>query len=151
VRIVALKDAVTVVVEAERNAMGGDHGVPGAKIAERVLGFELEVGGQDLAGSIILKGHESELGGAAFPPILAAGVGECHHSPPRARHTTGTILARPAFLGRRQFRPAQDAAHGLTADYQVLLHLKFFAEVGIVEASLLAPSQVQDQLRLGNR
>src|ERR1017187_2861355 len=80
VGIVALEDAVAVVVEAERDAMRGDHGLQSAKIAERIFGFELEVSGQDLAGGVILKGDESELGPAAFEPVMPAGIGERHHA-----------------------------------------------------------------------
>ena len=87
-----------------------------AKIAEGVLGFELEVGRQDLAGGIILKAEESELGTAALEPVMAAGIGERHHTQAGARQTTGAVLARSALLGRSQFRAPQDAAHGLAAD-----------------------------------
>src|ERR1019366_9287554 len=66
VGIVALEDAAAVAVEAKRDAMRGDHGAESAEIAERIFGFELEVSGQDLAGGVILKGDESELGAAAF-------------------------------------------------------------------------------------
>src|ERR1035437_5007063 len=76
VGIVALEDAVAVVVEAEGDAMRGDHGLQGAKIAERIFGFELEVSGQDLTGGVILKADERELGAAAFEPVVPAGIGE---------------------------------------------------------------------------
>ncbi len=66
VGIVALEDAVAVAVEAERDAVGGDHGVQGAEIADGIFGFELEVSGQDLAGGVVLKADESELGAAAL-------------------------------------------------------------------------------------
>ena len=94
-RIVTLKDAVAVAVEAERDPMDGDHGMQGLKIAERVLGFELEVGRQDLAGGVILEGNEGELGAALFPPRVAATVGQCHHAHTGPRQTTGPVLAWP--------------------------------------------------------
>src|SRR5208283_1129116 len=78
VGIVALEDAVAVAVEAERDAVSGDHGAESAEIAESIFGFELEVGGQDLAGGVILKADESELGAAALKPVMTAGVGEHH-------------------------------------------------------------------------
>jgi hypothetical protein len=43
VGIVALEDAVAITVEAERDAVGGNQGAQGAKIAEGVFGFELEM------------------------------------------------------------------------------------------------------------
>jgi hypothetical protein len=131
--------------------MRGDHGVESAKIAERVFGFELEVSGQDLAGGVILKGDESELGAAAFEPVMTAGIGERHHAEAWAGWPARAILARPALLRRRQFGGAQEAAHGLAADGQVLLGMEFFREVGIVKALVLAAGQAQDQLLLGNR
>jgi hypothetical protein len=80
VGIVALEDAVAVAVEAERDAMGGDHGAESAEIADSIFGFELEVSGQDLAGGVILKTDESELGAAALEPVMTAGIGERHHA-----------------------------------------------------------------------
>ena len=151
VGIVTLKDAMAVVVEAERDAMGSDHGVQGAEITESILGFELEVRSQDLAGGIVLKANESELGAAALQPVMAAGIGERHHTHAGARQTTGAILARPAFLGRSQFCAPQETAHGLPADLEILLSMKLFAKMGIVEALILAASQVQNQLLLGKR
>jgi hypothetical protein len=52
VGIVALKDAVTIAVEAERDAVGGNHGAQGVEIAESIFGFELEVGGEDVSGGV---------------------------------------------------------------------------------------------------
>ena len=100
VGIVALEDAVAVAIEAERNAVSGDHGVQGAEIAEGIFGFELEVGGQDLAGSVILKADEGELGAAALEPVMTAGIGEGHHAETWAGQAAGAILARPALLRR---------------------------------------------------
>jgi hypothetical protein len=48
---VTLKDGVTVAVEAEGNAVRGDHGVQGAEVAHGIFGFELEVCGEDPAGA----------------------------------------------------------------------------------------------------
>ena len=73
VGIVALEDRVAVAIETEGDAMGGDHGVESAKIANRIFGFELEVGGQDLAGGVILQADKGELGTAA----LSASHGGC--------------------------------------------------------------------------
>jgi hypothetical protein len=65
VGIVALKDAVA----------GGDHGVQSTEIAESVFRFELGVSGEDLAGGVILKADQGELGVAAFQSIMTAGDG----------------------------------------------------------------------------
>ena len=123
--IVALEDAVAVAVEAERDAMGGDQGVQGAEIAEGIFGFELEVSGQDLAGGVVLKADEGELGAAAFEPVMAAGIGERHHAEAWTGRPAGAVLARPALLRRRQFGGAQEAAHGFAADREVLLGRSF--------------------------
>src|ERR1017187_10447341 len=128
-----------------------DHGAERAEIAERIFGFELEVSGQDLAGGVILKGDESELGAAAFEPVMPAGIGERHHAEAWAGWAARAILARPALLRRRQFGGPQDAAHGLAADREVLFAAKFFRQVGIVKTLILAAGQAQYQLLLGCR
>src|SRR5208337_1818966 len=151
VGIVALENAVAVAVEAEGYAVRGDHGVQGAEIAEGIFGFELEVGGQDLAGGVILKADERELGAAALEPVVTAGIGERHHAETWTGQAAGAILARPALLRRSQFGGPQDAAYGLAADGEVFLDPKFFREMGIVEALILAAGQGQDQLLLGRR
>ena len=120
VGIVALKDAVAVAVEAEGHAVGGDHGLQSAEIAKSVFRFELEVSGEDLAGGVVLKADESELGAASFEPVMAAGVGEHHHAEAGTAQAAGAVLAGAAFLRRSQLGAAQDAAHGLAADDNVL-------------------------------
>jgi hypothetical protein len=95
---------MAVAVEAEWNAMGDDHGVQSAKISHGIFGFELEMSGEDLAGSVILEAHQSELRAATFEPIMTAGIGEHHHAHARTRHTAGAIFARPALLRRGEFR-----------------------------------------------
>ena len=130
VGIVALEDGVAVAVEAERDAVGGDHGVQSAEIAEGIFGFELEVSGQDLAGGVVLKADEGELGAAAFEPVMTAGIGERHHAETWAGRAAGAVLARPALLRRGQFGGPQDAAHGLAADGEVFLGAKFFRRDG---------------------
>ena len=101
-----------------------------AEIAEGIFGFELEVSGQDLAGGVILKADESELGAAAFEPVVTAGIGERHHAEARTGRAAGAILTRPALLRRGQFGGAQDAAHGLAADGEIFLDAKFFRPDG---------------------
>ena len=105
----------------------------------------------DPAGGVVLKADESEFGAAPLEPIVTAGIGERHHAQARAGRPAGTVLAKPALLRRGQFRGTQNAAHGLAADGKVLLETKFFCEMRIVEALVLAPGQVQDQLLLGKR
>src|SRR5450432_1276525 len=141
VRIVALEDGVAVAIEAERNAVGGDHGVQGAEIAEGIFGFELEVSGEDLTGSVVLKADEGEHGTAAFEPVVTAGIGERHHAKARAGRAPRAIFSRPALLRRSQFGSAQDAPHGLAADREVLFGTKFLRQMRIVEAQILAPGQ----------
>jgi hypothetical protein len=149
--MVALEDAVAVAVEAERDAMSGDHGAESAEIAEGIFGFELEMSGEDLTGGVILKTDESELGAAAFKPVMTTGIGERHHAEAWAGRPAGAVFSRPALLRRRQFGGAQDAAHGLAADGEVLLEAKFFRQMRIMEALVVAAGQAQDQLLLGNR
>ena len=122
--IVALEDGVAVAVEAERDAVSGDHGAEGAKVAEGIFGFELEVSGEDLPGGVVLKAEERELGTAPFEPIVTPGIGERHHAEARAGRAAGTISTRPALLRRRQFGGPQDTAHGFAADGEVLLDTK---------------------------
>ena len=106
VGVVALKDGVAIVVEAEGNAVGRDHGVQSAQITDGIFGFELEVSGQDLAGGIVLKTDQSEGGAAALEPIVAAGIGEDHHAETRAGQASGAIFTRPALMRRSQFGSA---------------------------------------------
>ena len=141
VRIVALEDAVTIAVEAERDAVGSDHGAQSAEIAGGVFGFELEVGGEDLFGGVVLKADESEVRTAAFEPVVRTGIGERHHAETWAGRAARAVLARPAFLRRGQLGAAQDAAHGLATDQDVLLGVEFLAEMGIVEALILGAGQ----------
>src|SRR5271166_2517069 len=100
VSIVALEDAVAIAVEAERDAVSGDHGVQGAEIAEGIFGFELEVSGQDLAGGVILEADEGEQGAAALEPVMTAGIGERHHTETWAGRAARAVLPRPALLWR---------------------------------------------------
>src|SRR5678809_982635 len=95
VGIVALEDAVTITVEAERDAVGGDHGVQGAEIADGIFGFELKVSGEDLAGGVVLKADESQGRTATFEPVVTTGAGERHHAETRTGRAAGTILPRP--------------------------------------------------------
>jgi hypothetical protein len=104
--IVALEDGVAIVVEAEGSAVGSDHGVESAQIADGIFRFELEVSGQDLAGGVVLKTDESERGFTALEPIVAAGIGEDHHAETRTGRAAGAILAGPAFLRRGQLGSA---------------------------------------------
>src|SRR5271167_2616399 len=134
VGIVALEDAVAVAVEAERHAVRGDHGVQSAQIAEGVFGFELKMSGEDLAGGVVLKADEGEFGAAAFEPIMAAGVGEHHHAEAGTAQAASAVLARAALLRGSDFGTAQDAAHALAAERQMLFAVEFLAEMRIVEA-----------------
>ena len=102
VGIVALKDAVAVAVEAERHAVSGDHGVQSAEITESVFRFELKVSREDLAGGVVLKANEGELGAAAFQPIMTAGIGEHHHAEAGTAQAAGAVLAGAALLRRCQ-------------------------------------------------
>src|ERR1017187_1836406 len=111
VRIVALKDTVTVAVEAEGHAVSGDHGVQSAQISNGVFGFELEVRGENLTGGIVLKADESEVRAAAFEPVMTAGVGEHHHAETRAGHAARAIFTGPGASAERPVsRPARCGA-----------------------------------------
>jgi hypothetical protein len=147
--IVALEDAVAIAVEAERDAVGGDHGVQGAEIADGIFGFELEVSGQDLAGGVVLKADESQGRAATLEPVMTAGVGERHHAETRTGRASGTILPRPTALRGSHFCAPQDAAHGLATDSKFFYVAEFFRQMRIVEALILAARQGQDQLLLG--
>ena len=60
--------------------MSGDHGAQGAQIADGIFGFELEVGGEDLLGGVVLKADQGEVRTTALEPVVGAGVGEGHHA-----------------------------------------------------------------------
>src|ERR1022692_2311308 len=132
-------------------AMVTTHGVQVAEIAEGVFGFELEMGGEDLAGGVILKADESEFGATTFQPVLTAGVGEHHHAQAGTAQAAGAVLAGATLLRRSQLGAAQDAAHALAADRQMLFAVQFLAEMRIVEALILAARQLQDGAAQGRR
>ena len=102
VRIVALEDAVAVAIDTERHAVSRDHGPQSVEIAERVFWFELKVGGEDLAGGVVLKADEGEFGAAAFQPIMTAGIGEHHHAEAGTAQAASAVPARAALLRRCQ-------------------------------------------------
>ena len=130
--------------------MSSNHGVQNAQIAKRIFRLELKVRSQDLTGGVILKTDQRELRATAFEPIVTAGVGEHHHAQAWTGRPARAISARPALLRRRQFCSSQDATHRFAADRQLLLIMKFFRQVRIVEALIFAAGQAQDQLLLGN-
>ena len=131
VGIVTLEDAVAVAVEAERDAMGGDHGLQGAEITESIFGFQLEVSGQDLAGSVVLKADQGELGDRGLRASRWRLASVSAIMPKQGTgQAAGAILGGPTLLRRGQFGGAQDAAHGFAAEGEVLLGLKFFGRDG---------------------
>src|SRR5258708_29403818 len=123
VGIVGLEDAVAVAVETEWDAMSDNHGPESAEIAECICDLELEVSGEDLSGGVVLKADESELGAAAFEPVMTAGIGERHHAEAWAGWSAGAVLTRPAFLRRGQFRCPPKAALRLAAHLDALFRL----------------------------
>jgi hypothetical protein len=66
--------------------------------------------------------------------VVTAGIGKGHHAEARAGRAAGAVLTRPALLRGGQFGGAQDAAHGLAADGEVLFGAKFLRQMRIVEA-----------------
>jgi hypothetical protein len=74
----------------------------GAEIADGIFGFELEMGGQDLAGSVILKTDEGELGGWRRPSSQSWRLASVSGiMPKRGRgKRRGAVLARPTLLRR---------------------------------------------------
>jgi hypothetical protein len=82
---------------------------------------------------------------------MTAGIGERHHAETRTGRASGTILTRAALLRRGHFRAPQNAPHRLPADGEIFLVAKFFRQMRIIEALILAASQGQDQLLLGKR
>jgi hypothetical protein len=136
---------MAIAIQAEGDAMSGDHGAQSAEITKGVFRFELKVRGEDLAGGIVLKADQSELGAAAFQPIMATGVGEHHHAEAGTAQAAGAVLAGTALLRGSQLGGAQDAAHGLAADLEFFLRVQFFTEMRIVKALILAARQCQDR------
>ena len=98
--IVALEDAVAIAVEAEGDAVSYDHSLHSAEITQSVFRFQLKVSGQDLAGGVVLKADEGELGATAFQPIMTAGIGEHHHAEAGTAQAAGAVLASTALLRR---------------------------------------------------
>src|SRR5437868_11687602 len=116
-----------------------------AEVAEGVFLFELKMNGEDLAGGVVLKADQCKFGAAAFEPVMTAGVGEHHHAEAGAAQAAGAVLARATLLRRSQLGRAQDAAHALAADREVLFAVQFLAEMRIVEAAILAARQCEDR------
>ena len=82
---------------------------------------------------------------------MTAGVGEHHHAEAGTTQAASAILAGTTLLRGSQLGSAQDAAHGLAADGQMLFAVEFLAEMRIVEAGILAARQTQDGLAQSNR
>jgi hypothetical protein len=110
VGIVALEDAVAIAVKAEGDTVSHDHGMHSAEITESVFRFQLKVSGEDLAGGVVLKADEGELGTATLQPIMTAGIGEHHHAEAGTAQAAGAILAGTALLRGSQLGSTQDAA-----------------------------------------
>ena len=140
VGLVALEDAVAVAVEAQRDAVGGDHGVQSAEIADGIFGFELKVSGEDLASGIVLKADESQGRTATFEPVVTTGVGERHHAETGTGRASGTILRGRRRCGEATLalRKMRRTVSRLTARFFSVT--KFFRQMRIVEALILAPS-----------
>jgi len=90
VGIVALEDAMAIAVEAEGHAVGGDELTQQLEVADGVLGFELEMGGGDSTGGVVLQSQQGEARPAAFEPVMATSVGQLHQA------EAGTALAAGA-------------------------------------------------------
>ena len=108
------------------------------------------MGGEDLAGGVVLQADEGELGAAAFQPIMTAGVGEHHHAQAGTAQAASAVPARAALLRRCQLGAAQNAAYGLAADRQMLFAVQLLAEMRIVEANILAACQFENRPALGS-
>ena len=99
--------------------------------------------GENLAGGVVLKAHESKFGAATFQPVMTAGVGEHHHAEAGTAQAASAELAGGRFCGEANLA-AQNGAHALAADRQMLFAVKFLTEMRIVEASILAAGQFED-------
>jgi hypothetical protein len=129
--------------------VGGDHGVQGAQIADGIFGFELEVSGQDLAGGVVLKPMRVRAGPRPSSQSwrlasVSAIMPKRGRGGRRERYWRGRRFCGEASLAARRMRRTVSR---LTV--RSFFGVKFFRQMRIVEALILAASQGQDQLLLG--
>ena len=76
----------------------------------------MQASGGDAAGGVVDKAEQGEARAPALEPVMAAGIALQHHAEARPSRATGTVLPGAAFLGRRPFGQAKNAAHALAAE-----------------------------------
>src|ERR1019366_447581 len=111
------------------------------KVTQSILGFELELGGQDVAGGVILEADEGEARTAALEPVVTTGIGLQHHASARAAWAAGAIFAGTTLLRGGQLGPPQNTAQGFAAEAESFILHQLVVKMRVVEAGILGAGQ----------
>ena len=143
--VVAHEDAAVIAVEGEGRAVAAQQLAQQREIAERAFGGK-ELGGQDLAGGVVLQAQSGEARATALEPVVGRAV-ELHQFAFASGTQTALAVSRSAaFAGRTDAGLAQEPTEGFAAEREALDLAKFFAEVMIVEASIGGAGQADNGL-----
>src|ERR1019366_5992871 len=119
------------------------------KVTQSILGFELELGGQDVAGGVILEADEGEARTAALEPVVTTGIGLQHHASAGAAWAAGAIFAGTTLLRGGQLGPPQNTAQGFAAEAESFILHQLVVKMRVVEAGILGAGQFQHPLAQG--
>src|SRR5712692_2027503 len=145
VRIVSDEDAAAVAVEGRGDAEATKQALEQVEVT--FGGFrEEELGGQDLAGGIVLHAQSGENRTAAFQPIVRAAIELDEFPLTSDRQTALTMSGSAAFAWRAETILAQQTAQGLTSQGEAFDFVELFGEMVIVEAGVLGAGQTQEGL-----
>lgn len=143
VLIVAHEDAVTIAVEAERDAVATQQAAQQAKIAAGICAEE-ELGDENFTNGVIQEAEQGQLRAPIFQPVMKTGIPKQHLAFPSARQAAlampgGTTFARGADSGG-----AQQPTESLATERKAFHFPELLAEMAIVEARITSSCQLQD-------
>jgi hypothetical protein len=143
--VVANEDAVTIAVEAERNAAAAQQAAEQAEIAASVFGGK-EFGDGNFAGRVVEEAQQGQLRAALFQPAVQTAIHEqrlalARPAKPALAMGGSAAFARGADPGR-----TQQTAEGLAAERKAFDLTELFAKVMVVETGIGGASQLQDAI-----
>ena|GEM_PF-3290303 len=143
VLIVAHEDAVTIAVEAERDAIATQQAAQQAKIAAGIIAEE-ELGDENFTSGVIQEAEQGQLRAPIFQPVMKTGIQKQPLAFPSARQAAlampgGTTFARGADSGG-----AQQPTESLATERKAFQFTELLAEMAIVEARITSSCQLQD-------
>ena len=107
-------------------------------ITGAILRLQLKVRGGYFAGGVIGKAKQSQMGSAAFQPVVPAAIDQQQHPflcPPL---TPRAVLGGTPFLGRTNLLEPQNAPNTLPAQLQTLRPGSILMQMSVMEAPVFA-------------